>query len=114
MSGIDVLRALREPDAPPVDVMAITSAKNVDTLRRALQGGVIHYPREAFLLRHLPRAAREGRRSAREHESRAGGRSGRDRPALLAAPRAGWARAPERHLGTDDRARLGGRRRREG
>src|SRR6266508_5969555 len=43
MSGIDVLRALREPDAPPVDVMAITSAKDVDTLRRAMQGGVIHY-----------------------------------------------------------------------
>ena len=43
MSGIDVLRTLREPDAPPVDVMAITSAKDVDTLRRAMQGGVIHY-----------------------------------------------------------------------
>ena len=43
MSGIDVLRALRESDAPPVDVMAITSAKDVDTLRRAMQGGVIHY-----------------------------------------------------------------------
>jgi response regulator of citrate/malate metabolism len=43
MSGLEVLRALREPDAPAVDVIAITSAKDVDTLRRAMQGGVIHY-----------------------------------------------------------------------
>lgn len=43
ISGLEVLRALREPDAPAVDVIAITSAKDVDTLRRAMQGGVIHY-----------------------------------------------------------------------
>lgn len=43
MSGLEVLRALREPDAPAVDVIAITSAKDVDTVRRAMQGGVIHY-----------------------------------------------------------------------
>jgi response regulator of citrate/malate metabolism len=43
MSGLEVLRALREPNAPAVDVIAITSAKDVDTLRSAMQGGVIHY-----------------------------------------------------------------------
>jgi response regulator of citrate/malate metabolism len=43
ISGIDVLRALREPSEPAVDVITITSAKDVDTLRRAMQGGVIHY-----------------------------------------------------------------------
>ena len=43
ISGLDVLRALRAPDMPQVDVIAITSAKDVDTLRRAMQGGVIHY-----------------------------------------------------------------------
>jgi response regulator of citrate/malate metabolism len=43
MSGLEVLRRLREIDAAPVDVIAITSAKDVDTLRRAMQGGVIQY-----------------------------------------------------------------------
>jgi response regulator of citrate/malate metabolism len=43
ISGLEVLRALREPGSPPVDVIAITSAKDVDTLRSAMQGGVIHY-----------------------------------------------------------------------
>jgi response regulator of citrate/malate metabolism len=43
ISGLEVLRALREPGSPAVDVIAITSAKDVDTLRRAMQGGVIHY-----------------------------------------------------------------------
>jgi response regulator of citrate/malate metabolism len=43
ISGLEVLRRLREPDAAPVDVIAITSAKDVDTLRRAMQGGVIQY-----------------------------------------------------------------------
>jgi two-component system CitB family response regulator len=43
ISGLEVLRRLREIDALPVDVIAITSAKDVDTLRRAMQGGVIQY-----------------------------------------------------------------------
>lgn len=42
-SGIDVLGALRGPGRHPVDVIAITAAKDVDTLRAALQGGVVHY-----------------------------------------------------------------------
>lgn len=42
-SGIDVLQALHGPGRHPVDVIAITAAKDVDTLRAALQGGVIHY-----------------------------------------------------------------------
>lgn len=43
VSGLDVIRTLREPGASPVDVIAVTSAKDVDTLRGAMQGGVIHY-----------------------------------------------------------------------
>jgi response regulator of citrate/malate metabolism len=43
MSGLDVMRSLREPGQPPVDVIAITSAKDVQTLRGAMQGGVVHY-----------------------------------------------------------------------
>ena len=42
-SGLDVLRELRDPGRPPVDVIAITAAKDVETLRAALQGGVVHY-----------------------------------------------------------------------
>lgn len=42
-SGLDVLRELRARERPPVDVIAITAANDVDTLRSALQGGVVHY-----------------------------------------------------------------------
>src|SRR2546428_8679319 len=42
-SGLDVLRELHASGRPPVDVIAITAANDVDTLRSALQGGVAHY-----------------------------------------------------------------------
>lgn len=42
-SGLEVLRELRASGRPPVDVIAITAANDVDTLRSALQGGVVHY-----------------------------------------------------------------------
>ena len=42
-SGLDLLRELRAAGHHPVDVIAITAANDVDTLRSALQGGVIHY-----------------------------------------------------------------------
>ena len=50
MSGLDVIQSLREPGGPSVDVIAITSAKDVDTLRRAIQGGVIHYLVKPFFI----------------------------------------------------------------
>jgi response regulator of citrate/malate metabolism len=43
MSGLDVLRRLREPGHPHIDVIAVTAAKDVATLRTAIHGGVIHY-----------------------------------------------------------------------
>jgi response regulator of citrate/malate metabolism len=43
MSGLDVMRRLREGGTHEVDFIAITSAKDVRTLRGAMQGGVIHY-----------------------------------------------------------------------
>jgi response regulator of citrate/malate metabolism len=43
ISGLEVLRRLREPAAPHVDVVAVTAAKDVETLRTAIHGGVIHY-----------------------------------------------------------------------
>jgi response regulator of citrate/malate metabolism len=43
MSGLDLLRTLRGPAEPHVDVIAVTAAKDVETLRSAIHGGVIHY-----------------------------------------------------------------------
>jgi two-component system CitB family response regulator len=40
-SGLEVLRDLQRQR--PVDVIVITAAKDVETLREALQGGVLHY-----------------------------------------------------------------------
>lgn len=45
MSGLEVMRRLRGADTEhePVDVIAITSAKDAKILRGAMQQGVIHY-----------------------------------------------------------------------
>jgi response regulator of citrate/malate metabolism len=43
MSGLDVLAALRQPDMPHTDVIAITAARDVDTLRAGMRSGIIHY-----------------------------------------------------------------------
>lgn len=42
VSGLEVLRQLRE-SATPVDVLAVTAARDVNTIRTALRGGVVHY-----------------------------------------------------------------------
>jgi response regulator of citrate/malate metabolism len=42
-SGLEVLRDLHATGRAPVDVIAITAANDVETLRSALQGGVVHY-----------------------------------------------------------------------
>ncbi len=48
MSGIEVIRRLRH-DREAVDVIAVTAAKDVKTLRAAMQGGVVHYIVKPFL-----------------------------------------------------------------
>jgi response regulator of citrate/malate metabolism len=48
MSGLEVMRSMRT-EALPVDVIAVTAAKDVDTLRGAMQGGVLHYLVKPFL-----------------------------------------------------------------
>jgi len=50
MSGLEVLRRLREEDHPPVDVIAITAARDVENLRGAMRGGVVHYLIKPFRL----------------------------------------------------------------
>jgi response regulator of citrate/malate metabolism len=42
-SGLEVLRDLHATGRPAIDVIAITAANDVETLRSALQGGVVHY-----------------------------------------------------------------------
>lgn len=43
ISGLDVLRRLRARQQAPVDVLAVTAARNVESVREAMQGGVVHY-----------------------------------------------------------------------
>jgi response regulator of citrate/malate metabolism len=47
ISGVDVLRLLRETQ-PDVDVLVISAAKEVDTVRTALRGGVVNYLLKPF------------------------------------------------------------------
>jgi response regulator of citrate/malate metabolism len=52
-SGLEVLRALRVPGVAPMDVIVITAARDVQTLRAALQWGVAHYVVKPFTFRTL-------------------------------------------------------------
>lgn len=49
LSGLEVLQQLREGDHPPVDVIAITAARDVESLRTAMRGGVVQYLIKPFL-----------------------------------------------------------------
>ena len=49
ISGLDVLQRLRDDDHPAVDVISITAAREVESLRAAMRGGVIHYLIKPFL-----------------------------------------------------------------
>ena len=51
ISGLDVLQRLREDDVAPVDVIAITAARDVESIRSAMRGGVVHYLIKPFLFR---------------------------------------------------------------
>jgi len=43
LSGLEVIQRLRDGDHPEVDVIAITAARDVETLKAAMRGGVVHY-----------------------------------------------------------------------
>lgn len=47
ISGLDLLSDLREA-APEVDVLVISAAREADTVRRALRGGIVHYLMKPF------------------------------------------------------------------
>jgi response regulator of citrate/malate metabolism len=42
ISGVEVLRRVRE-DEPDVDVLVVSAAREVETVQRALRGGVVNY-----------------------------------------------------------------------
>lgn len=47
ISGLELLSDLREA-APEVDVLVISAAREADTVRRALRGGIVHYLMKPF------------------------------------------------------------------
>jgi response regulator of citrate/malate metabolism len=53
VSGLEVMRRLRQSERSDVDVIAITSAKDVQTLRAAMHHGVVHYLVKPFTLATL-------------------------------------------------------------
>ena len=48
ITGLEVLRRLRESGDGGPDVLAVTAARDVSTVRSALRGGVVHYVLKPF------------------------------------------------------------------
>lgn len=48
MHGLEVLRRLREPPLPPVDVIVVTAARDMPSVRAAMQGGTLSYLLKPF------------------------------------------------------------------
>jgi response regulator of citrate/malate metabolism len=46
-SGLDLLKQLREA-TPELDVLVISAAREVETVRKALRGGIVHYLMKPF------------------------------------------------------------------
>ena len=75
-NGIELMRELRAADAARVDVIAITSAKDVAVLREAMRLGVVHYIVKPFTFRTFRErlesyaAARERLEGMRQAEQR--------------------------------------------
>lgn len=72
LSGIEVLRAARNLTGDPVDIIAITAARELETVRAAMAGGVLHYLVKPFnskvLLERLDQYVAH-RRSIIEHSA---------------------------------------------
>jgi response regulator of citrate/malate metabolism len=59
MTGLEVLRRLREGGSEDLDVIVISAARDLDTLRTALRGGVFHYLVKPFEIESLQQRLRE-------------------------------------------------------
>lgn len=53
ISGLDVLQSLRNRPRQPLDVLIITASRELDTVRSAMAGGVLHYLVKPFTSRAL-------------------------------------------------------------
>lgn len=53
MNGLDVCRSLRAGAQPPVDVIAVTAARDVTTIQQAISYGVMQYLIKPFVLSSL-------------------------------------------------------------
>ena len=90
MSGLDVLQRLRaRPGGREIDVIAITAAREVETVRAAMAGGVAHYLVKPFTLQVFRERLEEYAVRRRELHRRAAGtvRDQEDVDRLLSAPK---------------------------
>lgn len=89
MSGIEVLRAARNLPGEPVDIIAITAARELETVRAAMAGGVLHYLVKPFnsrvLMQRLDDYVRH-RASIMEHSTVSAGLLDQERIDRLLAP----------------------------
>ncbi|GAA4720030.1 Response regulator of citrate/malate metabolism [Promicromonospora umidemergens] len=102
IGGLDVLRRLRLLPGPPVDVVATTAARELDSVRQAMAGGVV-----AYLVKPFSAAALRERLDEvwqrREDVRRAQDTLGQDEvDQLLAGPRSATALPPK---GLSERSR---------
>jgi two-component system CitB family response regulator len=89
MSGLEVLQRLRaRPGGPALDVIAITAAREVETVRAAMAGGVAQYLVKPFTLHVFRERLEEYEVRRRELHRRAAGtvRDQDDVDRLLSAP----------------------------
>ena len=56
ITGLDVLRRLRDSGDGGPDVLAVTAARDVATVRSALRGGVVHYVLKLFVAMRMTSA----------------------------------------------------------
>ena len=99
IGGLEVLRAAARARQPAIDVIAITSAKDVKTLRGAMHRGVVHYIVKPFGFATFRERLESyaALRSRLERLQRAGPAG--DRPDLLAAARGSDGCAAQGDLG---------------
>ena len=92
MSGLEVLQQLRARPGRPVDVIAITAARELETVRTAMAGGVLHYlvkPFTAQVLRERLDDYLRHRAEIRRTEARTTALDQDQVDRLLATPRSG-------------------------
>lgn len=91
MTGVEVLAKLRRRVDPPVDVIAITAARELDTVRAAMASGVMHYlvkPFPAQVLRERLDDYLRHRRTLAQTRQRTGGLSQQEVDRLVGGTRA--------------------------